>query len=145
MTFYAKDFEELTNAQVYEILKSRSQIFMLEQNIHCLDMDDVDYRSRHYFMEEEGRIVAYLRTFYKDKNHKVAKIGRVLTLTHRKGLGAELMRYAMADIKKQMKCERVCVDAQKQAVGFYEKCGFTAVSGEFMEEGIPHIAMEMEI
>lgn len=143
MTFYAKNFDELTNKQVYEILKSRSEIFMLEQNIHCLDMDNVDYRSRHYFAEDGVRVVAYLRAFYKD--NKTVKIGRVLTLTHRKGLGTALMEFSVADIKGNLGCNKICVDAQKQAVGFYEKCGFTPTSEEFMEEGIPHIAMELEI
>lgn len=143
MTFYAKNFDELTNKQVYEILKSRSEIFMLEQNIHCLDMDDVDYWSRHYFVDDGNRVVAYLRAFYKDD--ETVKIGRVLTLTHRKGLGTALMQFSIADIKENMGCNKICVDAQKQAVGFYEKCGFQSTSEEFMEEGIPHIAMELEI
>lgn len=72
--------------QAYEILKSRMEVFMLEQEIHCLDMDDVDYRSRHCFLEAEGRVV-----------------------------------------------------------GFYEKFGFRTVSGEFLEEGIPHVTMELEM
>ena len=143
MTFYAKNFDELTNKQVYEILKSRSEIFMLEQNIHCLDMDDVDYKSRHYFAEDGNRVIAYSRAFYKAD--KTVKIGRVLTLTHRKGHGTALMQFSIADIKKNMDCNKICVDAQVQAVGFYEKCGFRATSEEFMEEGIPHIAMELEI
>ena len=144
MIFYGKYFEELTNVQVYEILKSRSEIFILEQSIHCLDMDNVDYKSRHYFAEDGNRVIAYLRAFYKDADRKTIKIGRVLTLTHGKGLGMALMQYSIADIKANMGVNKICVDAQKQAMGFYEKCGFYAVSDEFLEEGIPHVAMELE-
>lgn len=143
MTFYGKNFEELTNTQVYEILKSRSAVFMLEQNIHCLDMDDMDYKSRHYFLQEANRITAYLRAFYLDTD--TVKIGRVLTLCRGAGVGKALMEFAIEDIRKTMPCRKIYVEAQKQAAGFYEKCGFTTTSGEFMEEGIPHIAMEMEI
>lgn len=145
MRFYCKRFEDLTNRQVYEILKSRTEIFLLEQDIRCQDMDDVDYRSLHCFMEDEQRVVAYLRVFYKDTDCKTVKIGRVLTLIHGKGLGRELMNRSLAEIRAQMPCEIICVDAQVQAAGFYEKLGFKPVSGEFLEEGIPHIAMELKI
>ena len=142
MKFVAKFFEELTASQVYEILKSRSEIFMLEQNIRCLDMDDMDYKSRHCFLEENGRVVAYLRAFYTDENTCTVKIGRVLTLEHGKGIGRQLMEYAICDLQNTLHCKKLCVDSQKHAAGYYEKFGFLPVSGEFLEEGIPHIAME---
>ena len=143
MTFCCKSFEELTNTQVYEILKSRQEVFMLEQKILCLDMDDVDYKARHYFAQEDGRVTAYLRAFYLDDQS--VKIGRVLSRSRRKGVGKALVKFALADMKQNMPCTKLCVDAQKQAAGFYEKCGFVSVSDEFIEEGIPHIAMELEI
>ena len=145
MIFCGKNFEELTNKQVYEMLKSRSEIFMLEQNIRCLDMDDVDYRSRHYFAQDGNRITAYLRAYYPGDDTAIVKIGRVLTLCHGNGLGKTLMCFALDDIRNNMPCRKILVDAQKQAAGFYEKCGFTAISDEFIEEGIPHISMEMVI
>ena len=71
MEFRAKYFEELSLAQLYEILKSRMEVFMLEQRIFCLDMDNVDYRSRHCFLEENGRVVGYLRAFYQEDDPTV--------------------------------------------------------------------------
>ena len=50
MEFFAKTFDELTTKELYEILKSRSQIFTIEQNIHCQDMDDIDYNSLHCYI-----------------------------------------------------------------------------------------------
>ncbi|MBR2635228.1 MAG: GNAT family N-acetyltransferase [Clostridia bacterium] len=144
MMLVVKKFDELTPREVYEILKARALVFALEQNIRCLDMDDTDYESLHIFSVEEGRVTAYLRAFPLSETGKV-KIGRVLTLSRGKGVGKSLMERSLAAISEQFDPEVVVVDAQAQARGFYEKCGFTAVSEEFMEEGIPHVRMERKI
>lgn len=145
MKFTAKYFDELTTYELYEILKSRMEVFMLEQGIQCLDMDDVDLRSRHCFLEDGGRVVAYLRAFSKEDDGSAVKLGRVLTLRHGEGLGRELMEKAIADLKARMGCRKLCLDSQKHALSFYEKFGFRVVSEEFLEEGIPHVAMELEV
>ena len=144
MTFYAKEFSELTTTELYEILKSRAEIFLLEQGIVCQDLDDVDYESMHYFFLDGKRVIAYLRTFVSDKENNYVKIGRVITLEHKKGLGSELMKKSIADIKERINPSKIIVSAQKQAAGFYEKMGFVPVSGEYLEEGIVHIKMELK-
>lgn len=143
MEFYAKVFSELTNAEVYEILKSRMEVFLLEQNIICMDIDDMDYQSLHCFFKEGDRVVAYLRAFPKEEG--VVKVGRVLTLDHGNGLGRTLMERSYAEIVKTFHGKKIVVHAQKQAEGFYTKLGFETVSGEFLEEGVVHITMEKEI
>ena len=137
----AKFFDELTTRQLYEIVRSRTEIFLLEQKIICQDFDGVDYEALHCFIEEESRVVAYLRAY---KTEDGVKIGRVLSLTHGKGLGTKLMAQALPAIREKFACEKIIVHAQKQAQGFYEKIGFRTVSGEYLEEGIPHITMEMQ-
>ncbi len=144
MVFNAKNYEELSKEELYEILKARAQIFIVERGMRCQDLDGADQKSRHFFFWEEGRVAAYLRAFYLDEEHTAVKIGRVLTRTHGVGLGAKLWERVKADLCQNMPCQKVCVDAQKHAVGFYEKLGFTAVSEEFLEEGVPHIAMELK-
>ena len=139
MTFNAKLFEELSAAEVYEILKARSAVFMLEQNIRCLDEDDVDYRCLHCFFEEEGRVLAYLRAF--SENGKI-RVGRVLTLSHGLGHGRRLMELGIAAARERFGELTVIIDAQKHAEGFYRKLGFVTVSGEFLEVGIPNVSME---
>jgi len=141
MKFNAKKFSELTGAQVYEILKSRSEIFMLEQGIRCIDMDDKDYESFHFFYEQDKRVCAYMRAFYVDEEKTCVKIGRVLSLQHKKGLGSALTRDTLSYLKG-IGVKKAVVSAQIGAVGFYEKMGFEKVSDEYMEENIPHILME---
>lgn len=139
--FFAKEFAQLSGEEVYEILKSRSQIFMLEQKILCLDMDDVDYKSYHIFLRDSGRVVAYMRAFFTEPN--TITIGRVLSLSHKKGLGRILMEKGLDFIKKDLKPQKICLHSQTHAKGFYEKFGFTTKGKEFLEEGVPHITMEL--
>ena len=142
MNFVAKSFEELSKEELYGILKARCEIFIVERGMRCQDMDEMDFVARHFYLEENGKILAYLRAFY-DESKGAVKIGRVLTITHGLGLGAKLMRFAIEDIKKNMEVSKIYVDAQKHAVGFYEKMGFKTVSGEFLEEGVLHVRMEL--
>lgn len=143
LNFISKTFHELTNKELYEILKSRSEIFMMEQNIHCQDMDDIDYHSLHCFIMENDRVTAYLRAFYQEND--IVKIGRVLTIQHGNGMGKKLMELSLIAIKEKMNYKKICIDAQKYAKGFYEKFGFQVTSDDFLEEGVIHVKMELEL
>ncbi len=139
MKFVAKSFDELIGSEVYEILKSRAKVFMFEQKIWYLDMDNIDYRSQHLFLEENGEVLAYLRAFFEE-NSEVIHIGRVLSVEHNKGLGTRLVQKAIKHFKIQG-IKEIRLNSQMTAVGFYEKLGFIAVGEEFIEAGIPHIKM----
>jgi ElaA protein len=145
MTFVSKKFNELTLEELYEILKARCEVFAVEQQIICQDMDGVDYNSLHCFLKDNGKIVAYLRAFYMDEEPQTVKIGRVLTLTHGKGDGRRLMEESLKAIKEKMPCEGFCVHAQKYAAGYYGKFGFETVSDDFLEEGIIHVEMRTKV
>ena len=140
LNYKAKLFSELTAAEIYEILKARSKVFQFEQNIKYLDEDDVDYDSLHCFIRENGQVTAYLRAYLDGEN---IKIGRVLTVTRGQGLGKRLMELAVISAREHFGKRTVVIDAQKHAEGFYKKLGFVTVSGEFLEEGIVHVKMEL--
>lgn len=143
MNFITKNFDGLSTHELYEILKVRSQVFIVEQNMHCQDMDGTDYVARHFYLEQGGKIRAYLRAFYVDDY--TVRIGRVLSVTHGIGVGTQIMQKAIANIKQNMPCRKITLDSQKHAVSFYEKFGFKTVSGEFFEEGVLHVKMELVI
>ena len=143
MNFNAKTFSELSLTELYEIIKSRTEIFLLEQDIKCQDLDDIDYDSIHCFFFDGKRVTAYLRAFSSGED--TVTVGRVLTLEHRKGLGTELMKRSIEEIKTRFECRKISIHAQKQAVEFYKKIGFYIVSDEFLEEGVVHVTMEREI
>lgn len=145
MNLIIKKFDELTNKELYEILKSRAAIFIIEQNINYQDLDDIDYNSIHCFYKENDKVTAYLRAFYKEDNKDIVKIGRVLTLKHNQGLGRKLLTESLPQIIKIMKPKKITMDAQKYAIGFYQKFGFQVVSDEFIEEEILHVIMELDV
>ncbi len=140
MDFFAKNFSQLTTTELYEIIKSRDEVFLLEQKIICMDLDDLDYQSLHCFLYDGKRVTAYLRAFSVGADEVI--VGRVLTLTHQKGLGRILMEQSLEAIKQYFLCRKIIVHAQKQAMGFYEKMGFSTVSDEYLEQGIVHVTME---
>lgn len=144
MKLKIKTFNELTTTELYEILRARSEIFLLEQKIICQDLDRKDYDSLHCFFEENGAVKAYLRAFVPDNSPEAVKIGRVLSITHGIGLGTRIMTEAIPEITKRFGCKKIVVNAQKHAQGFYETLGFKVVSGEFLEEGVVHVKMELE-
>lgn len=143
MQFLTKEFNDLTTKELYEILKVRSQIFIVEQKMNCLDMDGVDYNALHCFMVEKENVVAYLRAYKAENN--IAKIGRVLTATHGIGLGKELMKNSILEIKNHFGCEKIELHSQISAVGFYEKLGFKQIGDKFLEENVWHISMELKL
>ncbi len=146
MIFKACYFDELTPREVYEILKARAQIFVVEQNCTYQDMDGVDYHALHVFFEEEnGTVIAYMRAFFEEKGSRAVKVGRVLTLEHGKGFGSRLLEKGIPVIQEKMNAAEMVIDAQCHAIGFYERAGFAVCSDEFLEVGIPHVKMRLAL
>ena len=143
MEIYIKPFEELSNKELYEILKTRQEIFVVEQNCPYMDIDGLDEKSVHvYSMNEEGRVTGCLRVFMRDEEKKVAQIGRVVTLVHGTGLGGILLHKGVEVALQQFQADLIYLEAQTYAIGYYAKEGFKVVSDEFLEDGIPHVKME---
>ena len=137
----SKFFSELTAREVYEIARARQEVFLMEQGIVCSDLDGVDYDALHCFLTSGDRIVAYLRA-YRGEDGEVY-VGRVLSIPHGVGHGRELMEKAIPVIRERLGCEKILLHSQCQAEEFYKKLGFLPVGEVFMEEGIPHIMMEL--
>ncbi|MBQ8374084.1 MAG: GNAT family N-acetyltransferase [Clostridia bacterium] len=144
MNIVVKKFQELTIEELYEILKIRAEVFVVEQNCPYQDLDGVDQEAYHVYLQEERRIVAYLRVVDKGKRLDEVSIGRVISLKRRQGVGTELMKAGLAVAKEKFGATVVKVGAQVYAKPFYERAGFRQVSEEYLEDGIPHIYMLYE-
>ena len=144
MTLKIKSYEELTKDELYEILRSRADIFVVEQDCPYQDLDGKDRRSIHVFYEDDdGRVSAYLRLFYRDESAKAVQMGRVLTLVHGTGLGGRLLHEGMEYARNVMGAKNVYLEAQTYAVGYYEKEGLRVLSDEIITvDGLPHVRMQ---
>ena len=145
MSLVIKNFNELSSLELYEILRARSQVFIVEEKMNCQDMDYVDFNSRHYFLYEDGKIISYMRAYYDNDNKNAVKIGRVLSVKRRLGFGRKLFEAGLDDIKEYFGVNKIILHSQKQAIGFYEKLGFETVSDEYLEEGVVHVTMLLKI
>lgn len=143
MDIVVKSFDELTTVELYEILKARAAIFVVEQNCVYQDLDDVDYQSLHVFYQEDNRVLAYLRAFYKEKG--VVQIGRVLTMQRGNGWGGKLLHEGLIQIQKRIPAQKKYIEAQKYVIGSYQREGFQVTSEPFLEDGIEHVQMKFTI
>ena len=143
MEFIEKHFGELTTDELYGILKTRAEIFVVEQNCPYQDLDDKDLDAIHLFCyNDAGRVSACLRVFWKDESEGVAQIGRVVTLKHGEGLGGKLLHRGVEIAIEKLKAKKIYLEAQQYAIGYYRKEGFEVASEPFLEDGIPHVIME---
>jgi ElaA protein len=139
-----KSFETLSVTELYDILRLRSEIFVVEQNCVYLDMDNKDQKALHLFGRFEGKIVAHARLFKPGISFVHASIGRVtVDAKHReKKWGHELMRQAIAGVLHHYGETEITIGAQLYLKKFYESHGFVQTSEMYLEDDIPHIQME---
>ncbi len=138
-----KAFNELSNYELYEILKLRSKVFVVEQNCVFQDMDDKDTKCLHLMGFTDNVLVAYSRIVPAGVSYAEASIGRVVTDPdyRSKGLGKELMRLSVEKTIEAYGNLPIRIGAQLYLKAFYESMGFAQVSDTYMEDGIPHIEM----
>ena len=142
METVVKKFEELTLWELYEILRIRSEVFVVEQNCVYQDLDEIDQEAYHVYLKENGKIWAYLRVIDKGKRLDEVSIGRVISLKRRCGLGGKLMEEGIKVAEEKFGAKRIKIGAQAYARPFYESAGFRVIKEEtYMEDGIPHIYM----
>ena len=141
-----KSFENLSANELYDILKLRSEIFVVEQNCVYLDIDGKDKLALHLFGEFEGKIVAYSRLFKSGITFDNASIGRVVVDANYRDRkwGNDLMQEAIAGIKFHFGESKITIGAQLYLKKFYENHGFVQTSEMYLEDDIPHIEMKKE-
>ena len=145
LVLHKKLFKELTVYELYELLRVRSEVFVIEQDCVYQDMDGDDQKSIHLWLTVADKVVALARVCPAGTHMKGISIGRVITTVRGKGYGKQIMLHAIDAAKEHFGAKQIDLEAQEYAKGFYESVGFKQSSDTFMLDGIPHIKMTWTI
>ncbi len=128
-----------------ECLALRRAVFCDEQGVAAeLEFDGLDGICRHYLALADDRPVGTARL--RPLGEAIVKIERVAVLrpSRRLGIGLALMQRALADARKEGR-ETAILHAQSHADAFYRRLGFRQEGDGFMEAGIAHIRMTLDL
>ena len=144
MELIVKHFSELSMNELYDIYKLRVAVFVVEQNCPYQEVDDADKVSYHIWLKDEDGIQAYARVLPQGATFPDVSIGRVIAVKRRCGIGSQIVSAAIDVAKEKFNASKITIEAQVYARTLYERAGFHQTSEEFLEDGIPHIQMELE-
>ena len=147
MEIVCKSFKELSNHQLYQILKLRVDVFVVEQDCPYPELDNLDYQAAHIFKEDRKSesILGYTRVY--SKNNDCAAIGRVVVAKSARGteLSKKLMKHSIEYATINLTPKKIVLSAQNAITDFYDSFGFKVCSSIYLEDGIPHVVMELPI
>lgn len=143
MNISIKSYKELSLRELYDLLRLRSEVFVVEQECIYQDIDGKDEKALHVLGFENDKLVAYSRCFPPGFYFKEAAIGRVLVKEgfRKKSYGHEILRASIDAVKDTFNTGSIKVSAQQYLTTFYESHGFVQTGKGYLEDGIPHIAM----
>ena len=141
-----KSFSELERDELYEILRFRQEIFIVEQKSWYLDADWLDQCSLHLLVSDEGSLIGYLRLTPPGEKYSEASIGRVSIDEDYRGkrLGDHLLNMGLEKSKEVYGYGSCRISAQEYLISYYEKHGFKVQGSPYDEDGIPHIEMLLD-
>ena len=133
-------FEELTAGELYELLRFRQRIFVVEQRCPYPDLDGLDQNAWHLLARAEGVLAGCIRLIPRP-----LRIGRVAVAAplRRRGLGQSLMEEALSRCREHYAGLPVVLTAQTYLVSFYRSFGFEPVGEPFEDFGLTHVDMEL--
>lgn len=142
-----KHFDELTTTELYNLLRLRSDVFVVEQNCAYPDLDNKDQTSFHLLYYADDQLAACTRLLPKGLSYKEVSIGRVATSAKHRGigLGKKLMEASIAGCHEKFGPSPIRISAQQYLLKFYQSLGFVKTSDPYLEDGIMHIEMLKEV
>ncbi len=145
MNWQCLKFSDLTVDQLYDLLKLRVDIFVIEQACIYPDLDDHDrHPMAHHLLGYEGQeLQVYMRLLPPGSTYPCVSFGRVATRKQARGrgLGQALVKQGLIEIERIWPEQPVKIGAQLYLFDFYKNLGFNKISEEYLEDGIPHVDM----
>ena len=145
MELAVKTFQELTADELYELLRLRAEVFVVEQTCVYQDLDGRDRTALHLLLREGETLQAYARVLPAGTAFPTAGLGRVCTRSRGRGLGRAVVAAGIRAAREKLGAEEITIEAQSYVRGLYESFGFRQSSEEFLEDGIPHIQMKWKL
>lgn len=145
-----RSFDELSRDQLYEVLRIRSDIFVVEQQSPCCDVDGLDREALHLLAYDHDSVhggaralAGYLRLLPPIMAGPAPVLGRIaIRQAYRgQGHGQALVHEALAEVTRRFRPQAVKLSAQSHLCDFYERLGFQANSLPYDDHGIPHVDM----
>jgi ElaA protein len=139
---FFEQFEEMPGRTVYEILKLRQDIFIIEQNCIYEDIDTLDLRSSHLVLFSEQTVAGCSRLVPPGIKYPEISIGRIAIANEfrNRGLGRELVERSIRIAETTGRTD-IRIEAQTYLEKFYESLGFRPDGDEYILDGIPHREM----
>ena len=146
MKIEVKKFKDLSVDEIYEILKLRSEVFVVEQGCIYQDIDGKDKKAMHLTGKIDNEIIAYTRIFDSGDYYELPSIARVVVKKKIRGKerGKEIMKESIKYIKENLQEKTIVLSAQKYLEKFYKDLGFIVEGEEYLEDGIPHQKMKLK-
>jgi len=147
MQWILKKYEDLTLDEFHDILQLRIDVFVVEQNCPYPELDTKDKIAFHFYGKDKNAdIIAYTRIFKSGDYYKEAAFGRVVVHQdfRNQKLGYELVEQTINEIQQLFGNTTIKIGAQKHLKKFYSSFGFQQVGKEYIEDGIPHIYMQLK-
>ena len=141
-----KSFDELKRDELYDILRFRQEIFVVEQKSWYLDADGLDQCSLHLLVLDKGTLIGYLRLTPPGEKYPEISIGRVSVHEDYRGkkLGDHLLIKGIKKGKEVYGSGSYRISAQEYLISYYEKHGFKVQGSPYDEDGIKHIEMLLD-
>ena len=143
LSWQCKAFPELSNDELYTILRLRAEVFIVEQECIYQDIDDNDQAAMHVMGNQAEKLVCYARLLPPGVKYQTASIGRVVTspAVRRGGHGKDLMARSIAYCDEMWPGKGLTISAQQYLETFYQSMGFVTASAPYLEDGIAHVKM----
>jgi len=147
LDWQSASYQQLSTEVLFEILRLRQAIFIIEQECPYPDIDDADKQAIHLCAWNAGTLAAYARVLAPGVSYTQASIGRIATNKKYRGtgLGKQLMTSAINLTARKFPDHAIKIGAQQHLEPFYKSFGFHTVSEPYDEDGILHIHMLREV
>ena len=142
--FHWHAWAALDTHTLYDFLRLRVDIFVVEQRCAYPELDGLDPQCRHLCVHDaDGALVGYLRLLPPGLKAPQPALGRlVVAASHRgSGLGRRILQEGLRECARRHPGQAAFLSGQQHLQAFYESAGFRTISEPYLEDGIPHVDM----